>query len=129
MRRITNKSLERKCKQWQKILKLSEWNITARFAPPSKMIDGDTTAQLDFVSVPEKVAVILVYERYYNHPGFNLSWNIDTVLLHEMIHLLMFDKTLGLPEQVKKNTKFKELEEFICDSVARIIFDGVGRKK
>lgn len=122
-RRITIRTLENKLKKWQTILKLDGWNITAKFVPQNKLLDAETTAQVESCFPSEKVAVIIIYDKYLEHNGYNVSWNIDTLIIHELIHVLLWEKTDEMPASIQGHSKFKLFEEFLCDSFAKILFD------
>lgn len=125
-RRITNRTLENKIKKWQKCLKLDGWTINAKFVPPSKLDDSnkmEVAGQVQECSPDEKVVLIYFHNKYYKLEGYGISWNIDTLILHELIHVLCWEKVIEMPTSIQDHSKFQILEEFVCNSMAKIIFD------
>lgn len=122
-RRITTKTLEQKVKKWQTVLKLDGWNIAAKFVPRSKLLDQDTIAQLESCFPTEKVAVIIIHSKYPEDKEYGLAWNIDTIIIHELIHVLFWEKTDEMPDSIQQHSKFRAFEEFLCNSFAKILFD------
>lgn len=121
-KRIYQSTLEKKCKKWQKVLKLSDWNITVKFASQSQ-IGNNTLAMIKDVYQTEKVAIIEVLNTYYNEVGHGHKFNIDTLLLHELVHLLVWEEHDRLPPDIRKSKAFLDFEEFLCDSFAAITYD------
>ena len=126
-RRISLKTLEKKIQYWQKVLKLDGWKITAVFKPQHKLDpqDPDTAAQVVECWPLEKVAVIEFATNYPKHDGYEISWNIDTLILHELIHVLCWEKTTDLPENIQDHSKFQIFEEFLCNTLSKIIYDNI----
>ena len=122
-RRINTSVLEKKKKKLQHLLKLDNWTINIKFVPKSRLPDERTTAQVDYCSCSERVASVVIYDKYWLHDGFEVAWNLETLLLHEFIHILLMEQFMHLPHMIQENAKFMELEEFICDIFAKIIFD------
>jgi hypothetical protein len=127
MQRIKHETLQKKKRFWQTILGLSEWHIKMSFVKP-KAIEGDI-ALLKTISNVEKVAVILINEEYYLEPEYGTVWNLDTVILHELVHVLLDEPIRRLAKKIKENTRFKELEEWICDKFAYLVYTYVKNKR
>lgn len=123
MRRIASKTLEKKKKRWQKELKLDAWDIKIKFVSAFELGDHNTAGQIAYCYPNEKSAYIQIVNNYYRYEGYNESWNIDTLIIHELIHVMLHDKGENMPKVIKESTKFYNYEEFICDSFAKIIYD------
>jgi hypothetical protein len=122
MKRIFTSTLERKCRRWQKILKLADWDITIKFTPKSQL-GGNYLARLTNVYPVEKVAVIEVLNDYYKDPGYKHNFNIDILILHELIHLFLWEEFEKLPYPIRQTKAVKEFEEFICNFLSKMIYD------
>jgi len=120
MRRISDKAFEKKLRKWQHILKLDGWSISWKFVQEGRGIDNKNLAELKHCSSTEKVAQISFNNKYYLCDGHNISWNIDTLILHELLHVHLDEKSSVLPND---NEKVVDFEEFICNSMAKIIYD------
>jgi len=121
-------TLDKKLIRWKKVLKLIDWDIQIRYATKSDIDKGsidleDDLASLETCSPIEKVARILVNKNYPNFDEYNVVWNVDTIILHELIHVLTYEKVHVLPDSIQNHQGLTKLEEFVCDSMARIIFD------
>lgn len=56
-------------------------------------------------------------------PKFFSPWvNLDTLVCHELIHVLVRDQFDRLPKSAQKSKKTGELEEFICDRFSYILY-------
>ncbi len=135
-RRISDRTLGTKIKKWQHILKLDGWTLTFKFIPPTtfKKMEKEKSilAMVNHASPNEKVAEMLFNNKYHTYDGFGASWNIDTLIIHELIHIHLFEKSdqleKAIPEEVEE--VFTQYEEFLCDSIAKIIYDlDLGEKK
>ncbi len=131
-RRISNKTLENRIKKWQHVLKLDGWTIRFKFVSPMKMEnDKFILAMVNHCSPNEKVADLLFNNKYQTYTGFGVSWNIDTLIIHELIHVHLYEKAEPFEATLNKDNidVFEAMEEFICDSFAKIIFDSISLEK
>ena len=132
-RRVSEKTLENRINKWKHILKLDGWSIRFKFVAPMKMEEKDKTilAMVKHCSPNEKVADLLFNNKSPSYEGFDSSWNLDTLIIHELIHVHLYEKSellaQGLTDDVVEI--FEILEEFICDSFAKIIFDTISLEK
>lgn len=122
------KTLEKKLNHWKKVCRLSDWNIQIRYATKTDEEVDNINLERDLASTvncspPEKIALVLINKDYVNHPKNNFVFNIDTIILHELMHIIIWEKVDALAEGVLESKNFKTLEEFICDYYARLIFD------
>lgn len=133
---VQAKTLQKKCNVWAKRLRLRDWTITCRYATKADMekedpdddyepsFDSETIGRLQECSVPEKIALILIRRDYFDHTGHKVSWNIDTLILHELIHIIeKIGKThAGLNKNVGARKDYWRLEEFNCDTFSAIVY-------
>jgi hypothetical protein len=119
-RRIHDKTLEKKVRKWVNVLGLNDWEINAKFIPRHKgKFKKDEQAEVTYYW-NEKVANINFNSTYYKDKDCGKVWNIDTLIIHELIHVVLSERMDGLPENVVE--KISDLEEFIADYFATIIF-------
>lgn len=119
MRKVLTSTLETKLKKWQKKLKLEGWQIKIRY----KACGKDTAAQVDFCEPVEKTAVVNISPNYYNREGYNVSWTLDSLIVHELLHIEMWQEVHSLPAKIREHQKFEDFEEYICFRYAKIIVD------
>ena len=112
-------TLARKFRKWMKFLKLDGWDVKIGF----KDLGVDTAAEVSYCSPIEKFAVIDVAKDLDKFEGYKMSFNLDTLIIHELMHVLMWEQVERLPGKVKNCKDFKEFEEFLCSHFAKIIFD------
>lgn len=122
-------TIRRKINKWKKVLGLDAWRIKARYVPSSELLDEDTIAQVDYCYPAERQAQIAVDENYHLNPEIDEVFNIDSILVHELIHIMLWDRTDSLPEKIKDEESITSLEEFVCNSFAKIIYDLSKSKK
>jgi len=126
--RIKINTLNKKKRFWQNLIGLRDWKIEIKFASiteleqESDMKNEIILALLKICEPIEKVAVILFRDDYYNDENFGITWNIDTLLLHEFFHIIMCQYVEDLSDKIQNNAKFKKLEEFVCDKMANIVY-------
>lgn len=123
-RRLPIKELRELLKFWQQKMKLLDWDIRIRYASKADILDpeqfGDgTLGQLDMCWPDEKVAQISIHPRYHKADGYNIAWNLDTLIIHELIHTHLSEKSNELPEEILVG----DFEEFVCNSLGKIIYD------
>lgn len=122
-------TLQKKCDRWKKVLRLNDWDITCRYGSRVELQDEDDPDSDDRIgllphcSIPEKIALILIRREYYSHEGYGVSWNIDTLILHELVHILQKMGKQGLPKRLRENDRLRLIfEEYNCDTFAAIIY-------
>lgn len=127
-RGVRQSTLEKKLTKWQKILKLSDWEITIRYATKKDLeeIGGDKErndiALVSDCDTAAKRATILINRNYHKMAGYKKSWNVDTLILHELIHVVVWLHSEAIPDKIYKHRKVYEFEEFICDCFADVIY-------
>ena len=127
-RGVQSTTLQKKCDRWKKVLRLGDWDIVCRYATraerddPDRLNGGENVAILEECSIPEKIAVIIISRDYFNHEGHGVSWNLDTLILHELCHIIQKMGKHGMSKRTEKSSKFIHFEEHICDSFAAIIY-------
>jgi len=119
--KVHQAGLARRLRYWMRALKLEGWTIKIRFRTvPS---GDDTVAELEHCSPVERAAAIFVAEDYAGRAGHGVSFNLDTLILHELIHVVLWDEWERLPTRTKGRADVKRLEEFVCFHFAKIIYD------
>ena len=133
-RGVRQTTLQKKCNTWAKRLRLSDWDITCKYPTKAEMekedpaddykphFDDETVGCLMECSLPEKIAVVGIRKNYFDHDGFGVSWNLDTLIIHELIHIIEKIGKDKLPKSVISRKDFKEFEEFNCDCFAAILY-------
>lgn len=127
MKKINRTSLENKLNKWKKILKLDAWNITINWVKP-KTINNDL-AEIEICSYPEKVATIAVSTHYDQHAHHGKVFNLDSIILHELIHIVFWEHVQNLPSNFTENKKFEEFEEYMCDYFSRVLIEMKSKSK
>lgn len=101
--------------KWQKKLKLNYWDIKIKIVSPTQ-----TQQMIALVSCyPDKeTATIWINSQYKYLSGYNKAWTLESVILHELIHILLWRDVEDLPENIKNNNKFQDFYEYVCDLIA-----------
>jgi len=129
-------TLQKKCKRWAKALRLGDWDITCRYATKSELdqrcesskdeicFDENTIGRLHQCSIPEKIALVLIRRNYFDHEAHGVSWNIDTLIIHELIHIIEIvgKKNCNIPKKINDRKDFEDFEEYNCDTFAAIMY-------
>ena len=119
-------------KKWKKIMNLSDWKIQITYADIYEYADEDSNRGLiaaAFDVYPaEKKATIHVDHNYHFVKGNNFGWNLDTVVIHELTHILLTAYRDMLSERIMNNEGFKQFEENVCDTIADLLYKAKGYK-
>ncbi len=119
MKKVLSSTLEKKLRKWQKRLKLEGWDIKISY----KFCGKDTAAQVEYCEPVEKTATVSICPTYYNRQGYRVSWTLDSLIVHELIHIEMWQEVQSLPAKIQDHPKFSNFEEYICFRYAKIIVD------
>jgi hypothetical protein len=117
--KVRQAGLERKLRKWIKHVKLEGWDIKIRFKP----LKEDIAARIYHCSPVEMSAIIDIAVDYSDREGYGVSFNLDTLILHELIHVILWEKWDELPNTIKEHKKMELFEEFVCFHFAKIIYD------
>lgn len=126
IRGVRQTTLEKKTTKWKKILKLQNWSISVRYANKKEIDEQNKKIIAAYVShcdCAAKRASILVNRKYYEIVGYKTAWNVDTLLLHELIHIAIWSQTIRIPDTIAGHKSIENLEEFICDFFGDIIYN------
>lgn len=130
---INKNELNERLDYWADILGLSGWDIKTKIvdkATMNKIVSSLDTKDPD----PSDIVMGAVVEHYPAEQAasivflkdadkeFGLQLNIDTLILHELIHVVVGEQFERLPKVAKSSPRTKELEEFICDFFARKLY-------
>ena len=82
---MTQKKLEQLCRKWQRILRLQDWEIEARWATRNEL-DKGSNAEAS-LCINQKVATVGIIK-----PEDHQTWNgkeqdIEKSVVHELLHL------------------------------------------
>ncbi len=130
--RIYNKpvsliTLNRKKRKWQKIVGLDKWFITIDYA--TKYIIGDNVVGMATdCNTEARKANIHILDTYYLTSNNGTVYNLDTIIIHELLHIFMWEMVEKINPKIRKRKDFKNLEEFLCDEFADIVFNNLTKK-
>lgn len=120
MRRVLPRTLKKKLRKWQTALKLDGWDIKIKY----KHCGKDDAAEVEFCEPVERTAVINISPNYYNREGYNVSWTLDELIIHELIHVVLWEPCHSyFSSKIRGSQKFEDFEEFVCFHFAKIIGD------
>jgi hypothetical protein len=127
-RKVTQVNLEKRLNKWKRVLKLTDWDISIKYKPYSELGKDNVTGLVNFCSPEEMTAEIYISNTYYRHEGYKISWNLDSLIIHELIHVVLWEEWDKLAEHIRDNKKLENFEEFVCWHFAKIIKDLFKRK-
>lgn len=119
MKKIKVSTLHKKLEYWQNIVGLRGWDVRIKF----EKLRQDEIAKVEACYPVERTAVISVRDDYYKDKDCGIQWNLDTVICHELLHLVFWDTIGDMPKVVKYNKKFQAFEEWICDYFSRVFYN------
>jgi hypothetical protein len=127
-RGVRQSTLQKRLAYWKPKLKLSDWDINIRYATKKeaekqqRKEKGDLLAFAHDCDPAAKRATILIVRDYHKGAGHKTAWNVDTLILHELIHIVVWSASDAIPESIANHSKVHEFEEYVCDSLADIIY-------
>ena len=128
---LTREMIAPAIKSWKEILGLSGWEfsiaICDEVAMNARIKDFDKDANeedtvLGCVTHCYPVEQVATIQFRRDAPAFFGQWvNLETLVCHELIHVLVRAEFDRLPKAAQKSKKLGELEEFICDKFSYIL--------
>lgn len=118
--------------RWKKYLGLDGWELSIAICEEESMNarikdfdkdadDGDITLGCVTHCYPVEQVATIQFRR--DAPAFFGKWvNLDTLVCHELIHVLVRAEFDRLPKAAQKSKRLGELEEFICDKFSFVLF-------
>lgn len=125
--------------RWKKILGLSGWDLSLAIVSDESMksriakFNEDESAKDDGEIVlgcvthcypVEQCATVQFMREAPRH--FGTMVNLDTLVCHELIHVLVRAEFDRLPKAAQKSKRLDELEEFIADRFSYIMYKAIG---
>jgi len=126
--------------KWKKILGLAGWDLSLAICSEESMknriatFNGDPIDKNDDEIVlgcvthcypVEQCATVQFIREAPKHFGNMI--NLDTLVCHELIHVLVRAEFDRLPKAAQKSKKLGELEEFIADRFSYIMTKAIGQ--
>lgn len=127
------KDVRPKVEYWKSKVGLHGWDISVSVVNKDKLAkiieknDGKTIDKDDVVygavveQFPAEQAASIVFLDKSDE-DFGMQLNLDTLILHELIHIVVGERFDRLPKAAKISPRTHELEEFLCDYFARRIY-------
>lgn len=129
-RGVRPSTLQKRLVRWKTVLKLGDWAIDIRYATKNELEqqkenekDPGSLAFVPICDPAAKRAQVLIARDYHEEIDHKKSWNLDTIIIHELIHIVLWAEMSELPEKFQKHNKIKKLEELVCNSFADIVYN------
>lgn len=106
------KLLENYLVHWQKVLNLNDWDLKIELTDFNRT-DYEQTGDIR-VDLQNKKATVLIANK-------ETGKDIDEVILHELVHLLLWDLDHGLESIATNNIKYLEALEQTVEKLTKII--------
>lgn len=81
---MTNAQLQKLAIEWQRLLRVQDWDVTVRFARPTDMQQPGLYGQCQAMAVNKEARILICDPRQVPDP-----LDPEYVLIHEMSHLLL----------------------------------------
>jgi hypothetical protein len=133
---LTREHIDPVVAKWKETLGLQGWDFKIALVDKYSMAQRISEYESGYHSPadPEDVVLGCVTHCYpveqvatvqfrLDAPQFFGPWvNLDTLVCHELIHVLVRDQFDRLPKSAQKSKKTGELEEYICDRFSYILY-------
>lgn len=113
---FTEKELQKLCREWQKRLRLQDWDVKVFVKRESQFINENAAGECSW-QLAKKLAVIRILDPI--DYGSNLAWPQDqeATLVHELLHLHF------APFAAKDDTPEDTAQEQAIDLIARALVE------
>jgi hypothetical protein len=118
---VSLKKLRTKLLFWQKKMDMSDWEISIEYADSHK-VGKDSVAMIEVDERMDRIAKMFIWDQYYLTEHYNVRYNLDTVILHELAHAFMNEIMRPIPTKVRKRKYLSAFEEWLCDNFADIVY-------
>jgi len=81
---MTNAQLQQLAEEWQRLLRIQDWDVTVRFARPVEMFDRDLLGQCRTLANLKEAQVLICDPAQAPEP-----MDVEYVLAHELGHILL----------------------------------------
>lgn len=112
MKKLTQAQAVKRCRYWQEILGLAQWNCEVRVVRQREMT-GDNQGELHVYDVHTRALIRLLDPLDWDGGTMKMVQDMETTLVHELVHLRLHAL---IPND--KNEHRDMLEEQAVDSLA-----------
>ncbi len=140
MKKLSKKEVRESLEHWQTVLKLTNWTIEFAVISEENMLEEilenqpeggwsqsdleeSASAFLVWVRQDEQCAKILFHEDMKDDVEYGSVYNLDTVCIHELLHIMLNEQFGLFPKHIRTHKKVHLFEEWICNRFSRIIYD------
>ena len=138
--RLSKREVRESLEHWQKVLKLTNWTIEFGIVSEKQMLqqvqenqpdggwhadekDDSAVAFLVWVREEEQRARILFHKDLKKEAEYGSIFNIDTLCIHELLHIIVAQEFQRFPKYIRRHKKIHAFEEWLCNRFATIIHD------
>lgn len=140
--RLTKKEVRDSLEYWQKVLKLTNWTIEFSIISEEEMLRqielhqpeggwskdemeqyASAHAFLVWVRQEEQRARILFHRDVKRDDEYGSVFNLDTLCIHELIHVMLDQEFKKFPKYIRRHKKVHAFEEWLCNRFAALIHD------
>jgi hypothetical protein len=83
---LTQSQLTKKCREWQKVLRLQDWDVTTEICRQRDLKDDDYAGQVRWI-LPIKQALISLVDPIDQPDNCIKEYDMEDSLVHELLHL------------------------------------------
>lgn len=124
---VSDKVLKAKLSLWQKKMDMADWEISIEYAD-AKKLGEKSVAMIEVDEHLDRIAKMYILQDYYKVEHYNVRYNLDTIILHELCHAFMNNIMQPIPGKVRKRIYLHDFEEWLCDNIADLIYFNVTGK-
>jgi hypothetical protein len=113
-RLATNADLQALTAEWQRTLRLQDWDVTVRLARAREFSDRERQGEVHF-NLALKTAQVLIIDPVDWEPDAIVDYDAERVLCHELLHLHT------APFSAEPDTLAHAMEEQAIESIAKAL--------
>lgn len=119
---MTEKQLKDRCAHWQKVLRLQDWRIDARFATSDELAhQGD--GGICELHQDSKIATIRILPEDAYNPHSHMSQafpqDVELTLVHELVHI-HFDKVMDPDAEEHEEVMQEQAIQFVAEALVAL---------
>jgi hypothetical protein len=109
---VSNSTLQKLLREWQKTLRLQDWRVVAKFASPMEFQNGGAVGECHVSALLKQAEVLLLDDEHLaGERLFNAD--IEVSLVHELLHLPLQAWTRNNSARDEQDPRYWQAEQAI----------------
>ena len=98
---FTKEALREKCSEWQKILRLQDWDVRTSIVRERDMVTKESNAEIT-VNLQHRLAHMRIIDPVDFSPDNTYPQDMERNIVHELLHIHKWPFTVNLPDHLQE---------------------------